>query len=275
MHSGALFWRLCWPTTVTTWTRSTPCSRSVFCKRCSDRETGDLEGQRTFRRGDDAERFSGVPGAEAKANRKFCRVLKNEKTVQCYETNFLQPAFRRHRMNGCKSESARNQNSGPESGRTDRGVLSVEDASGFDVAQSTLPLSGRTISSPSTTMTPVISMSSLMEIRTKYALRRIDIVPTKCAAAGSRFPTARPRTGVPIWTGISTPGPSRFPYRGNDPDLALCGWSSRTTVPFSNRHSVSRSEFARGNFRSDSRIRKFGYLCVTDSGKKIASLHTC
>ena len=26
-------------------------------------------------------------------------------------------------------------------------------------------------------MTPVISMSSLMEIRTKYALRRIDIVP--------------------------------------------------------------------------------------------------
>mgnify|MGYP001526618232 FL=1 len=33
--------------------------------------------------------------------------------------------------------------------------------------------------SPSTTMTPVISMSSLMEIRTKYALRRIDIVPYK------------------------------------------------------------------------------------------------
>lgn len=86
--------------------------------------------------------------------------------------------------------------------------------------------------SPSTTMTPVISMSSLMEIRTKYALRRIDIVPYKYAAAGSRFPTARPRTGVPIRTGISTPGPSRFPYRGNDPDLALCGWSSRTTVPF-------------------------------------------
>lgn len=28
-------------------------------------------------------------------------------------------------------------------------------------------------------MTPVISMSSLMEIRTKYALRRIDIVPYK------------------------------------------------------------------------------------------------
>ena len=28
-------------------------------------------------------------------------------------------------------------------------------------------------------MTPVISMSSLMEIRTKYALRRIAIVPYK------------------------------------------------------------------------------------------------
>lgn len=46
--------------------------------------------------------------------------------------------------------------------------------------------------SPSTTMTPVISMSSLMEIRTKYALRRIDIVPYKIRS----------------------------------------GWSSRTTVPF-------------------------------------------
>ena len=76
---------------------------------------------------------------------------KRKKTVQCYETNFLQPAFRRHRMDGCKSESARNQNSGPESGRTDRGVLSVEDASGFDAAQSTL-LYPADYFSPSTTI---------------------------------------------------------------------------------------------------------------------------
>ena len=33
--------------------------------------------------------------------------------------------------------------------------------------------------SVSTSMTPIISMSSLMEIRSKYALRKIDIIPYK------------------------------------------------------------------------------------------------
>lgn len=86
--------------------------------------------------------------------------------------------------------------------------------------------------SPSTTMTPVISMSSLMEIRTKYALRRIDIVPYKIRSGWFSISNGQAQNWSPYPDGISTPGPSRFPYRGNDPDLALCGWSSRTTVPF-------------------------------------------
>lgn len=85
--------------------------------------------------------------------------------------------------------------------------------------------------SPSTTMTPVISMSSLMEIRTKYALRRIDIVPYKVRSGWFSISNGQAQNWSPYPDGISTPGPSRFPYRGNDPDLALCGWSSRTTVP--------------------------------------------
>lgn len=125
-------------------------------------------------------------------------------------------------------------------------------------------------------MTPVISMSSLMEIRTKYALRRIDIVPYKVRSGWFSISNGQARTGVPIWTGISTPGPSRFPYHGNDPDLALCGWSSRTTVPIFKPTFRFPERICSGKFFvSNSRIRKFGYLCVTDSGKKIASLHTC
>ena len=127
--------------------------------------------------------------------------------------------------------------------------------------------------SPSTTMTPVISMSSLMEIRTKYALRRIDIVPYKVTQR-LVLDFQRPGPELESLSGraSSTPGPSRFPYRGNDPDLALCGWSSRTTVPFfQNRHSdFPRSESAPGKiFRFPTPASaNFGYLCVTDSGQK-------
>ena len=77
-------------------------------------------------------------------------------------------------------------------------------------------------------MTPVISMSSLMEIRTKYALRRIDIVPYKVRS----------------------------------------GWFS-----ISNGQAQNWSPYLDGHL--DARTLSFGYLCVTDSGKKIASLHTC
>jgi len=43
----------------------------------------------------------------------------------------------------------------------------------------------------------------------------------------------------------------------------------QTDIPFPGANLL------REIFVSNSRIRKFGYLCVTDSGKKIASLHTC
>lgn len=129
--------------------------------------------------------------------------------------------------------------------------------------------------SPSTTMTPVISMSSLMEIRTKYALRRIDIVPYKIRSGWFSISNGQAQNWSPYPDGISTPGPSRFPYRGNDPDLALCGWSSRTTVPFSNRHSVSRSEFAPGNFRFRLPHPQIWVFMRNGFRQKIASLHTC
>lgn len=87
--------------------------------------------------------------------------------------------------------------------------------------------------SPSTTMTPVISMSSLMEIRTKYALRRIDIVPYKIRSGWFSISNGQAQNWSPYPDGhLDARTPLVSPYRGNDPDLALCGWSSRTTVPF-------------------------------------------
>lgn len=105
--------------------------------------------------------------------------------------------------------------------------------------------------SPSTTMTPVISMSSLMEIRTKYALRRIDIVPYKIRSGWFSISNGQAQNWSPYPDGhLDARTPLVSPYRGNDPDLALCGWSSRTTVPFFKpTFRVSRSEFAPGNFR--------------------------
>ena len=101
-------------------------------------------------------------------------------------------------------------------------------------------------------MTPVISMSSLMEIRTKYALRRIDIVPYKV------------RSG---WFSISNGQAQNWsPYLDGHLDDRT---DFQTDIPFPGANLL------REIFVSNSRIRKFGYLCVTDSGKKIASLHTC
>lgn len=104
--------------------------------------------------------------------------------------------------------------------------------------------------SPSTTMTPVISMSSLMEIRTKYALRRIDIV--------SLQNTQR------LVLDFQRPGPELESLSGRTPrrpdplvslatvTIALLPRTARhrgRPYRFSNRHPVSRSESAPGNFR--------------------------
>lgn len=131
--------------------------------------------------------------------------------------------------------------------------------------------------SPSTTMTPVISMSSLMEIRTKYALRRIDIVPYKIRSGWFSISNGQAQNWSPYPDGhldARTPLVSRTAV--TTPILRCAAGHRGRPYRFSNRHSgFPGANLLREIFVSDSRIRKFGYLCVTDSGKKIASLHTC
>ena len=92
--------------------------------------------------------------------------------------------------------------------------------------------------SPSTTMTPVISMSSLMEIRTKYALRRIDIVPYKVRSGWFSISNGQAQNWSP------------YPDGHLDARTLRCAAGHRgRPYRFSNRHSVSRSESAPGNFR--------------------------
>lgn len=104
--------------------------------------------------------------------------------------------------------------------------------------------------SPSTTMTPVISMSSLMEIRTKYALRRIDIVPYKIRSGWFSISNGQAQNWSPYPDGhldARTPLVSRTAV--TTPILRCAAGHRGRPYRFSNRHSVSRSEFAPGNFR--------------------------
>lgn len=86
--------------------------------------------------------------------------------------------------------------------------------------------------SPSTTMTPVISMSSLMEIRTKYALRRIDIVPYKIRSGWFSISNGQAQNWSPYPDGHLDARTLSFPCHGNDRPPAPYGTPSRTTVPF-------------------------------------------
>ena len=129
--------------------------------------------------------------------------------------------------------------------------------------------------SPSTTMTPVISMSSLMEIRTKYALRRIDIVPYKIRSGWFSISNGQAQNWSPYPDGHLDARTLSFPLpreRSHSCPVRHAIEDDRTVfqtdIPFPGANLL------REIFVSNSRIRKFGYLCVTDSGKKIASLHT-
>ena len=152
-------------------------------------------------------------------------------------------------MDGRRPESARNQNSGPENGRADRRVLSVEDAPGFGADQSTLPLSGGLFQSfdhhdagdfdefahgdPNQIRTAPHRYRSLQNTqRLVLDFQRPGPELESLSGRASRRPdplVSRTAVTTPILRCAA--GHRGRPYR------------------FSNRHSVSRSEFAPGNFR--------------------------